>query len=301
MIGFGFSAYLTYREIFSIARDLRVVREQRHPHDPARLPGRLALPARREPPERATAASRAVAARRDCRSSRAALAPKLHRLALRSPPCHRRDIRSEPHAQRRHERHDRGAQARRRARRRGAGRRWCARGSRDGIDRRLPAAGARRERADAGCAASPPHPRPTAPRARSDSRSSTLDELGELDIAIDGADQIDPRGWLIKGGGAAHTREKIVAAAARRFVVIASAEKAVTALNAPVPVEILRFAPHTTLDAIAPAQAARGAAQPGRQPDRRLPRRDRGPRGDCPPGCPPPPAWSSTACSRPSS
>ena len=40
-----------------------------------------------------------------------------------------------------------------------------------------------------------------------------LDELGTLDIAIDGADQIDPRGWLIKGGGAAHTREKIVAAA----------------------------------------------------------------------------------------
>ena len=39
-----------------------------------------------------------------------------------------------------------------------------------------------------------------------------LDELGELDIAIDGADQIDARGWLIKGGGGAHTREKIVAA-----------------------------------------------------------------------------------------
>ena len=54
-----------------------------------------------------------------------------------------------------------------------------------------------------------------------------LDELGELDIAIDGADQIDPSGWLVKGGGGAHTREKIVAAAARRFVVIASAEKAV--------------------------------------------------------------------------
>jgi ribose 5-phosphate isomerase A len=81
-----------------------------------------------------------------------------------------------------------------------------------------------------------------------------LDELGTLDIAIDGADQIDPRGWLIKGGGAAHTREKIVAAAARRFVVIASAEKAVATLQPPVPVEILRFAPHTTLSAIAPAR-----------------------------------------------
>ncbi len=49
----------------------------------------------------------------------------------------------------------------------------------------------------------------------------TLDEVGELDIAIDGADQIDPEGWLVKGGGGAHTREKIVASAARRFVVIA--------------------------------------------------------------------------------
>lgn len=81
-----------------------------------------------------------------------------------------------------------------------------------------------------------------------------LDDLGALDIAIDGADQIDPRGWLIKGGGAAHTREKIVAAAARRFVVIASAEKAVSALTAPVPVEILRFGAHATLHAIAPAR-----------------------------------------------
>jgi ribose 5-phosphate isomerase A len=81
-----------------------------------------------------------------------------------------------------------------------------------------------------------------------------LDELGELDIAIDGADQIDPRGWLIKGGGAAHTREKIVAAAARRFVVIASAEKAVSALSAPVPLEIMRFGAHATLRAVAPAR-----------------------------------------------
>ena len=81
-----------------------------------------------------------------------------------------------------------------------------------------------------------------------------LDELGALDIAIDGADQVDPRGWLIKGGGGAHTREKIVAAAARRFVVIASAEKAVAKLSPPVPVEILGFGAHTTLLAIPPAQ-----------------------------------------------
>jgi ribose 5-phosphate isomerase A len=74
-----------------------------------------------------------------------------------------------------------------------------------------------------------------------------LDELGELDLAIDGADQIDPQGWLIKGGGGAHTREKIVAAAARSFVVIASAEKAVPRLEPPVPLELLRFGMRTTL------------------------------------------------------
>jgi ribose 5-phosphate isomerase A len=80
-----------------------------------------------------------------------------------------------------------------------------------------------------------------------------LDELGTLDIAIDGADQIDPNGWLIKGGGAAHTREKIVASAARRFVVIASPEKMVDALHAPVPLEIMRFGAQSTLQAVAPA------------------------------------------------
>jgi ribose 5-phosphate isomerase A len=74
-----------------------------------------------------------------------------------------------------------------------------------------------------------------------------LDELGELDIAIDGADEIDPRGWLVKGGGGAHTREKIVASAARRFVVIASAEKAVSELAPPVPLELVAFGVNRTL------------------------------------------------------
>ena len=81
-----------------------------------------------------------------------------------------------------------------------------------------------------------------------------LDAVGELDIAIDGADQIDPRGWLVKGGGAAHTREKIVAAAARRFVVIASAEKAVARLGPPVPLEVLRFGAERTLAALGDAR-----------------------------------------------
>lgn len=81
-----------------------------------------------------------------------------------------------------------------------------------------------------------------------------LDDLGELDVAIDGADQIDPAGWLIKGGGGAHTREKIVAACAQRFIVIASANKAVERLAPPVPLEVLRFGAHVTLAALAPAR-----------------------------------------------
>jgi ribose 5-phosphate isomerase A len=85
-------------------------------------------------------------------------------------------------------------------------------------------------------------------------RVEELDALGELDIAIDGADQIDPSGWLIKGGGAAQTREKIVAAASRRFVVIASAEKAVRVLSPPVPLEVLRFGAQHTLAAVGDAR-----------------------------------------------
>ena len=68
-----------------------------------------------------------------------------------------------------------------------------------------------------------------------------------LDIAIDGADQVAPDGWLVKGGGAAHTREKIVAAAARQFVVIADSTKAVDALHPPIPVELLEFGLAATL------------------------------------------------------
>lgn len=81
-----------------------------------------------------------------------------------------------------------------------------------------------------------------------------LDEAGALDVAIDGADQIDPQGWLVKGGGGAHTREKIVAAAATRFVVIASADKVVSALHSPVPLEILRFGAHITLASLGEAK-----------------------------------------------
>jgi ribose 5-phosphate isomerase A len=80
-----------------------------------------------------------------------------------------------------------------------------------------------------------------------------LDAVGALDVAIDGADQVDPARWLVKGGGAAHTREKIVAAAADRFIVIADASKVVDALGPPIPLEILRFGAETTLRRLGPA------------------------------------------------
>ncbi|HEV7941828.1 MAG TPA: ribose-5-phosphate isomerase RpiA [Solirubrobacteraceae bacterium] len=83
----------------------------------------------------------------------------------------------------------------------------------------------------------------------------SLDDVnGRLDIAIDGADQVSPEGWLIKGGGGAHTREKIVAAAASRFVVIVSAEKLVERLHPPVPLELLCFGLSASMRALDPTR-----------------------------------------------
>ena len=68
-------------------------------------------------------------------------------------------------------------------------------------------------------------------------------EVGELSVYIDGADEIDPLGFMIKGGGAALTREKIVAAQSRRFVCIADESKMVKVLGAfPLPVEVIPMA-----------------------------------------------------------
>jgi ribose 5-phosphate isomerase A len=75
----------------------------------------------------------------------------------------------------------------------------------------------------------------------------SFDRLDRLDIAIDGADQIAPTGWLVKGGGGAHTREKIVVAASDRFVVIGSHDKVVDEIAAPVPLELLRYGLAATL------------------------------------------------------
>jgi len=74
-----------------------------------------------------------------------------------------------------------------------------------------------------------------------------FNELERLEIAIDGTDEVTPDGWLIKGGGAAHLREKIVAAAAERFVVIADSSKPVDALRGPVPLELFAFGIASTL------------------------------------------------------
>jgi ribose 5-phosphate isomerase A len=68
-----------------------------------------------------------------------------------------------------------------------------------------------------------------------------------LDLAVDGADVVDPDLRLIKGGGGAHVREKIVAAAARRFVVVVDSAKLFDRLSGPVPVEILSFGSAATL------------------------------------------------------
>ena len=76
---------------------------------------------------------------------------------------------------------------------------------------------------------------------------SGVNGLAELDIAIDGADQVTSSGWLVKGGGAAHTREKAVAAAATRFVAIVSSDKLVERLQPPVPLELLEFGVAATL------------------------------------------------------
>src|SRR3954447_3713228 len=86
-----------------------------------------------------------------------------------------------------------------------------------------------------------------------------FDALERLDIAIDGADQVAPDFWLTKGGGGAHVREKVVAAAADRFIVIVDATKVVDALTAPVPLELLAFGLPATLAAAGPAAVRPGA------------------------------------------
>ncbi len=81
---------------------------------------------------------------------------------------------------------------------------------------------------------------------------STLDETPGLDLTVDGADEIDDELRLIKGGGAAHLREKIVASASRRMIVIADGSKRVVTLGRfPLPIEVVPFGLRVTQTAIA--------------------------------------------------
>jgi ribose 5-phosphate isomerase A len=89
---------------------------------------------------------------------------------------------------------------------------------------------------------------------------TTLDETPELDLAIDGADEIDGALNLIKGGGAAHLREKIVEMASKRFLVIADETKLVTHLGKfPLPLECAPFGLESTRRQLQKAIAASGA------------------------------------------
>ncbi len=92
---------------------------------------------------------------------------------------------------------------------------------------------------------------------------TTLDETPELDLTVDGADEIGPGLALIKGGGGALLREKIVAAASARMIVIADESKLVAVLGAfPLPIEVMPFGLAATRRAIERALAACGAPGP---------------------------------------
>ena len=86
---------------------------------------------------------------------------------------------------------------------------------------------------------------------------TTLDEVQDIDVTIDGADEVDPELRLIKGGGGAFLREKIIASASRKLVIITDSTKVVPFLGkAPVPVEVIPFAQAL----VAKEVAAMGAA-----------------------------------------
>jgi ribose 5-phosphate isomerase A len=107
---------------------------------------------------------------------------------------------------------------------------------------------------------------PTSETTRSDAKRlgiplTTLEETPELDLTVDGADEIAPDLTLIKGGGGALLREKIVAAASRRMLVIADESKWVPILGRfPLPVEVVPFGLAATRRAIDAADGARPAS-----------------------------------------
>src|SRR5215469_15188693 len=101
--------------------------------------------------------------------------------------------------------------------------------------------------------------------ARSGIALATLDDVPELDLTVDGADEIAPDLTLIKGGGGALLREKIVAAASARMIVIADKSKWVDVLGRfPLPIEITPFGAAATRRAVEAAAARAGSAGPAR-------------------------------------
>jgi ribose 5-phosphate isomerase A len=111
---------------------------------------------------------------------------------------------------------------------------------------------------------------PTSETTRADAQRlgvplTTLDETPELDMTIDGADEIGPDLTLIKGGGGALLREKIVAAASARMVVIADESKWVKTLGRfPLPVEVMPFGWTATRRAVEAAALAAGCPGPAK-------------------------------------
>lgn len=92
---------------------------------------------------------------------------------------------------------------------------------------------------------------------------TTLDDMSQLDVTVDGADEIGPDLTLIKGGGGALLREKIVASASARMVVIADQSKSVEVLGRfPLPIEIVPFGATVTQRAVEVAAAAAGCRGP---------------------------------------
>jgi ribose 5-phosphate isomerase A len=88
---------------------------------------------------------------------------------------------------------------------------------------------------------------------------TTLDECPQIDVTVDGADEVDPQLRLIKGGGGALLREKIVASATRQLVIVADATKRVPVLGRfPLPVEVIKFAQAVVVKKIEALGAAVG-------------------------------------------
>src|SRR6201981_989909 len=109
----------------------------------------------------------------------------------------------------------------------------------------------------------PPSETTRAQAARLGIALATLDDVPELDLTVDGADEIGPDLTLIKGGGGALLREKIVAAASARMIVIADESKWVDMLGRfPLPIEITPFGATATRRAVEAAAARAGSAGP---------------------------------------